>query len=82
MRPPSGWRAPQVAIRTVFTGAEPMSELHAATRAFLDDERGATMVEYGIMLVFIAAVCILIITTLGGQTNSLFTSLNTAWSAA
>lgn len=59
-----------------------MSQLHAVIRAFLDDERGATMVEYGVMLAFIAAVCIAIVTTIGGQTNGMFTSLNTAWTAA
>lgn len=59
-----------------------MSQPHVAISAFLRDEDGATMVEYGVMLALIAAICIAIITTLGGQTNSLFTSLNTAWSAA
>lgn len=40
------------------------------------------MVEYSVMVALIAAVCIVIITTLGGQTNSLFSSLNAAWAAA
>lgn len=42
----------------------------------LRDEQGATMVEYGIMVALIAAVCITLIATLGGQVASAFTSVN------
>jgi len=42
------------------------------------DEEGATMVEYGIMVALIAAVCITLIATLGGQVSSAFTSVNSA----
>jgi pilus assembly protein Flp/PilA len=42
------------------------------------DERGATMVEYGIMAVLIAAVCISVIVALGIKVNGLFESANTA----
>jgi pilus assembly protein Flp/PilA len=41
-------------------------------------EEGATMVEYGIMVALIAAVCIVIIGTLGGQVNNAFTTISTA----
>ena len=44
----------------------------------LKDESGATMVEYGIMIALIAAVCILIITTLGKTVQSQFSSVNSA----
>ncbi|MBV9270733.1 MAG: Flp family type IVb pilin [Candidatus Eremiobacteraeota bacterium] len=44
----------------------------------LKDESGATMVEYGIMIALIAAVCILIITTLGKTVQAQFTSVNSA----
>lgn len=59
-----------------------MSQIHAAIRAFLDGERGATMIEYSVMVSLIAAVCVVIVTTIGGQTNGLFTALNAAWTAA
>ena len=44
----------------------------------LRDERGATMVEYAIMLGLIAAVCIVVISVLGVKVNGLFESANTA----
>ena len=44
----------------------------------LRNEDGATMVEYGIMVALIAAVCITLIATLGGQVSSAFTSVNSA----
>jgi pilus assembly protein Flp/PilA len=42
----------------------------------LKNEDGATMVEYGIMVALIAAVCITLIATLGGQVSNAFTSVN------
>jgi pilus assembly protein Flp/PilA len=45
---------------------------------FFKDEEGATMVEYGIMVALIAAVCITIIKTLGTQVNTAFTNTSTA----
>jgi pilus assembly protein Flp/PilA len=36
------------------------------------DEEGATMVEYGLMIALIAAVCILAVTTIGKNLNTLF----------
>ena len=41
-------------------------------RAFVSDEGGATMVEYGIMLALVAAVCVVIIGTLGGKVSTTF----------
>jgi pilus assembly protein Flp/PilA len=41
-------------------------------KRFLKDEEGATMVEYGIMVALIAAICILVITTLGTQIQAAF----------
>lgn len=40
----------------------------------LRDESGATMVEYAIMLTFIAAVCIALIAAIGGSTSNEFSS--------
>lgn len=44
--------------------------------AMLRNDDGATMVEYGIMVALIAAVCITLIATLGKGVSSAFTSVN------
>ena len=41
-------------------------------------ERGATAVEYGIMVALIAAVIIAVVTTLGGNLTALFTTVGNA----
>ena len=41
-------------------------------------EKGATAVEYGIMVALIAAVIITIVATLGGQVTSAFQKVSTA----
>ncbi|MGN7199275.1 Flp family type IVb pilin [Arthrobacter sp. SAFR-044] len=41
----------------------------------LSNEKGATAVEYGIMVGLIAVVIIVAVTTLGGQLNTMFTSV-------
>ncbi|UEL27554.1 Flp family type IVb pilin [Pseudarthrobacter sp. L1SW] len=38
----------------------------------LSNEKGATAVEYGIMVGLIAVVIIIAVTTLGGQLNTMF----------
>ncbi|MHB1798750.1 MAG: Flp family type IVb pilin [Vulcanimicrobiaceae bacterium] len=48
-----------------------------ALRSMLRDDAGATMVEYGILVALIAAVCITVIFTLGGKVSSAFTAVNT-----
>lgn len=40
------------------------------------DDAGATMVEYAVMLAFIAAVCIALVATLGKETASEFSNFN------
>lgn len=45
-------------------------------RSLLRDESGATMVEYGIMVALIAAVCIAVITTLGQSVSNAFSTVN------
>jgi pilus assembly protein Flp/PilA len=42
----------------------------------LRDEEGATMVEYGLLLALIAAVCIVAITAIGGNLSALFTAIS------
>ena len=48
---------------------------HVESLPATDDERGATMVEYGIMLALIAAVCIAILITVGQDVLTMFTTL-------
>ena len=49
-----------------------------ALKSIIADESGATMVEYGIMVALIAAVCIVLISTLGGKVSTAFSSVNSA----
>ena len=44
--------------------------------AMLRNDDGATMVEYGIMVALIAAVCIVLISTLGGKVSGAFSPVN------
>lgn len=44
--------------------------------AMLRNDDGATMVEYGIMVALIAAVCIVLVSTLGGRVSNAFSSVN------
>lgn len=46
-------------------------------KRFLSDEEGATMVEYGIMIALIAAICILVIETIGQKVSTAFSSVAT-----
>lgn len=39
------------------------------------DDRGATAVEYGLLVALIAAVIVVAVTALGGKLTSLFTSI-------
>jgi pilus assembly protein Flp/PilA len=41
-----------------------------------NEEKGATAVEYGIMVALIAVVIIVAVSTLGGQLGDLFTGVN------
>ena len=43
-----------------------------------DEEKGATAVEYGLMVALIAVAIIAIVTTLGGSLAGLFAQVNTA----
>ncbi|QCO99361.1 Flp family type IVb pilin [Arthrobacter sp. 24S4-2] len=51
--------------------------LHTA-KGKLQEEKGATMVEYGIMVAFIAVIVMVAVIALGPQIASLFTSVSTA----
>ena len=45
-------------------------------RRFLADERGATAIEYGLIIALIAVVVITAVTTLGKKLNNAFTKIN------
>lgn len=46
-------------------------------KSFARDEDGATMVEYGIMVAAIAAVCIVIVYSIGTKVLAAFTTVDT-----
>ena len=52
--------------------------LIAASETRLREEKGATAVEYGLMVGLIAAVIIATVVLLGAKLNTLFTSITTA----
>jgi len=47
-------------------------------RARVDDERGASLVEYALLVALIAVVCILAITFLGNSASNKFSSVGSA----
>jgi len=54
-------------------------------RSYLEsrvDERGASLVEYALLVALIAVVCIIAITFLGGEASSKFSSVGSAVSGA
>ena len=46
------------------------------------DEEGATLVEYGLIVALIAAVCVVIVTTLGTQVQGAFQTVSNHMPAA
>jgi Flp pilus assembly pilin Flp len=45
----------------------------------LKNDRGATMVEYSLLVVLIAAICVVAITQVGIDTANLFSSVSSDW---
>jgi pilus assembly protein Flp/PilA len=62
---------------TQETGSRRKRYMTTLWKTLCDDE-GATMVEYGIMVALIAAVCITVITTLGQNVSNAFSTVNTS----
>ncbi len=53
-----------------------MSKLVVAVKKFFGrKEEGATMIEYGLMLALIAAVCVGAVKALGGAASGMFTTI-------
>jgi pilus assembly protein Flp/PilA len=55
-----------------------IARLHCAIVRFREDDEGATAVEYGLMVALIAAVIIGVVTTLGLNVQSTFSTVGTA----
>jgi pilus assembly protein Flp/PilA len=53
-----------------------------AFKRLINDESGASLVEYGMLVGLIAVVCIGGVTILGGQINAVFTAITNALTAA
>jgi len=45
-------------------------------KRFIQDEEGATAVEYAVMIVLIIVVCLAVITTLGGKVQDAFQTVS------
>jgi pilus assembly protein Flp/PilA len=45
-------------------------------RSFINDEEGQDLVEYALLLSFIAVVCVIAITTLGTKIASMWTQIS------
>ncbi len=56
--------------------------LSAWIRAHSRTERGASLIEYALLLALIAVVCIAAVTTLGHAASSKFTQVGTSLNAA
>ena len=56
--------------------------LNAWTKAHLNTERGASLVEYALLVALIAVVCIAAVTTLGQSASSKFSTVGASISAA
>ncbi|WP_321961860.1 Flp family type IVb pilin [Paraburkholderia sp. J7] len=55
-----------------------MQNIIATAKRFINDEEGATAVEYGLIVALIAAVIVTTVKTLGGQINTAFQAIVTA----
>ncbi len=55
-----------------------MKRMRKMLAGLVRGEDGATMVEYGLMVALIAALCIGVVTTLGQNVNTKFNSVKTA----
>ncbi|MEI9428267.1 Flp family type IVb pilin [Mesorhizobium sp. Cs1299R1N3] len=59
-----------------------MNKLMTMTRQFRDDENGAAMVEYSILIGIIAVAAIMTVIAIGGWVNARFTGLCAAMEAS
>lgn len=59
-----------------------MKSLAVSLKRFLQEEEGATMVEYGLLAALISIVCILAITNVGINLNTAFETICNALATA
>jgi pilus assembly protein Flp/PilA len=52
-----------------------MSKFMTGVQKFVKGEEGATMVEYGLLLAFIAVVCIVAVAAIGSSAKTLFNTV-------
>ncbi|MEK6239775.1 MAG: Flp family type IVb pilin [Planctomycetales bacterium] len=75
-------RGEQARYSTDFTAARSGDFIMASLlKKFWNDEDGATMVEYGLMLALIAVVCIGDVTSIGTGANGMFQTVSAALAA-
>ncbi|GFO64457.1 Flp family type IVb pilin [Geomonas paludis] len=51
---------------------EKLTKMYVQMQTKLQDQKGATMVEYGLMVALIAAVSVVVVGALGGEVNDAF----------
>lgn len=61
---------------------EKLTKMYVQMQTKLQQERGATMVEYGLMVALIAAISVVIVGTLGGQVQAAFQTVSDGITAA
>lgn len=54
---------------------EKLTEMYVKMRSKLQDKKGATMVEYGLMLALIAAVCVTAVGVIGTNADAMFDAI-------
>ena len=47
-------------------------------KRFFKDESGVTMIEYGLIAALVGIACVVVLTTLGGDLQTLFGNVSTA----
>ena len=57
-----------------------MARIALAARRFINDEEGAALAEYGILVAFIAIVAITAVTFFGSKISAKFSALGTTFS--
>lgn len=57
-----------------------MEQLVQGIKRFVSNDEGVAMVEYGLLGALVAVACVTVLTTLGGDLNTVFGKINTALS--
>ncbi len=68
----------QVAERICAPAAGRMSSVVARVRHFFADTEGAALIEYGLLVLLLAALCIVALQTIGSKVSNGFNSANAA----